>query len=365
MAFLPFGEMLRFPWMFHAALRVLDVFVGILFFLTVVFKHTDYKDALKKNKSVLLFTGILIVSNLWSFHNSTVSSALYLFRTILYLQIPLILDSLMKTINRKKTLTILQIGSAILICSAVFQYYLYPAIQNLFYLGYDSHYYRAVGLFLDPNLLGLVLVFIVLLLIHIPKSPVRILMLGAALITLALTFSRISILSLIVGVGIIFIGKRISYKMLFLCATIVGSVLVFIPKQLGEGNKLFRTNSIVAKTEAWQLGVGLWRQNPLIGIGFNNSQLYKPTIRPTAASIKIPDNSFYGLDSTVLTLFVTSGILGILGYFSVIAGLLRINSPLHTALTIAYFIHSFSTNSFLTPTVFLYFMLVYKLTERK
>ena len=364
-ALLPMGELLRFPWIHATSLRILDILVVLLLFCVFIFRKKDYQKALQKNWYFLFFSAILIVSHVWSIHNSTLPSVLYLGRTLLYFQIPLLLDSVKGIINLCKVTTLLLIGSGILVISALFQYLFYPALANLYYLGYDVHYYRAVGLLVDPNLLGIVLVFVILYCLYTYKSPARLVLVITALVVLALTFSRISIICLFIGVLVIFLKKRVSYTALLFCAAIVGLMLLFIPRQLGEGNKLLRTNSIVAKSEAWQKGLQLWQKTPLLGIGFNNSQLYKPTVRPFAASIEIPDNSYYGLDSTILTLLVTTGIIGILAYLLLFGRLLRINDSLKVALTLIYFVHSFSTNSFFTPTVFLYFMVLYHITEQK
>lgn len=362
---IPFGELARITLPHAVSIRLLDTIVAILVVGTIVRTRANYISAFKENKGFLVLSLILVASHLWSIQYSTLSSVLYLVRTLLYFQLPLTLGFILPGVTKKNMQLLAVIMSFILVASSLVQYFLYPPLQNLLYLGFDPHYYRAVGLLLDPNLIGILFVFIILYFINRKKTPLTLFLLGITLISILLTFSRISFLCLGIGLFFLLIHKKLSSMFVFVCIAGMAFLFILIPKQLGEGNKILRTNSINAKSEAWHLGIKLWKTNPLLGIGFNNSQLYKPTDQRSFATITVRDNSFYGLDSTVLTLLVTTGIIGIIGYFLLFRGLLQTHNALNIALILAFLLHTFSTNSFFTPTIFVFFLILYQSIEHR
>lgn len=364
-AVLPLGELLRFTFPGSVSIRVVDCIAILLSLLTLLTRISDCKKSVKNNVGYVMLAGVLVLSYLWSFGNSSTSSLLYLFRALLYLQLPISIDLLVNDTNIKTIKKLLSFSFALLVISAIAQYFLYPPLQNIAYLGFDPHYYRAVGLLMDPNLIGTLFVFIILFLLHGKKTVSAMFLTAITIITLFLTQSRISLLALGLGAVLLMFRKQINTHMLLICVSVLTLAFMFIPKQLGEGNRLLRTNSIVAKTEAWQLGISLWQDNPLLGIGFNNSHLYKPTQKRIFGNIEVRDNSFYGLDSTILTLLVTSGVLGVLAYLYLFRKLVSDKSVLASTLATVFFIHTFSTNSFFTPTVFVFFVILYRITRQK
>ena len=102
-----------------------------------------------------------------------------------------------------------------------------PDLRALKSLGWDDHYFRAVGPLLDPNFTGSILVVTIISLIgflglNFHKHPmIRYGIAGLFGITLAITFSRSSWLSLLIGMSLISIPVIIKLKIQFWRASII------------------------------------------------------------------------------------------------------------------------------------------------
>ncbi len=79
------------------------------------------------------------------------------------------------------------------------QFFMYPDLRNLMYLGWDPHYYRLFSTLLDPNYMGLLLVFTLLMGFGIFTKKHSVWIIAGQLVTfvaLLLTYSRSSFLAL-------------------------------------------------------------------------------------------------------------------------------------------------------------------------
>lgn len=353
---LPFSELLRFEVVETIRLRFLDLLAIAFLFLHLVKKH--FKLTLDIPLQFFIFTlGLSFISNLSSFN---FPSLLYLLRTLVYLQIPSILSSLKLNQRQKQTINILfLLNLAILLLTGFIQYFFYPNLRNLIYLGYDPHLYRLFGLFLDPNLFGIVLVwFCFWILKNYQKQHLQLLLLPPTITAILLTYSRITWLVLITAATYAVFKRKSYLKYLFLLLLLFLFSLPSLPKKFGEGTKIFRSSTIISKYHAWQQGLKLVVTKPLLGIGFNNLPLYK-----LAKTTK--DNAIFALDSSLLTLVVTTGILGVFTYLYFFWSLFTKKSFFQQLFALTFFIHALSTNSFLTPTIFVYFALFWQLTNQR
>ncbi|MEK7141257.1 MAG: O-antigen ligase family protein, partial [Patescibacteria group bacterium] len=194
------------------------------------------------------------------------------------------------------------------------QFFVYPDLRNLWYLGWDPHYYRVFATLLDPNYVGILLVLTIFVWIYIwvNNKKLRIwfvplfMIAGAALI---LTYSRSSYLALIGGTSVV-IGflKRWKIGLILILTFLVA--IVYSPKPGGDTLSLDRYDSSVARIQNWGQTITRIRERPVFGYGFN----VVPFLDKEAASA-LPGRSGAGIDSSILFVAATTGIVGLASYF--------------------------------------------------
>lgn len=341
--FLPFNEVFRVHLFNGIFIRPIDIIV-ISFNLYLLIKQQKFEK--KFSIASILLAGSLTISLVVNLSQSQLSSFAYLLRFLNYL---LFLNLVRKSAKRfsKKSLEICLI---FILLSGFIQYFFYPDLRNLLYLGYDPHLYRLFGLELDPNSIGLIFLWsICWFLVYKNYLIVSLFVLG-----LILTFSRISwgifvILSLIVGYNF----KH--FKVLGLCLLLLVVIVIIIPKRFGEGNNLLRVNSIYAKQKSFNKTLNLLKKNYIFGVGFNNLPYYQNTKNKT----NISDNSQYGIDNSFFTIVATSGIFGLITYLYFFIWLWKNGKFWQKMLVLCYFLHSLSVNSFFGGSTFVLFSILY------
>lgn len=172
------------------------------------------------------------------------------------------------------------------------QYIFLPDMRFLAQYGFDDHYYRLIGSFIDPNFTGAILSSLSALMIIRKKY------LYAAVLVLALvlTFSRASYLSFVITVGYYFVFKSRSLAKIGL-TTLALVVLVFLaPKPFGEGVNLLRTFSIFSRIETSVAGLELFSESPIIGWGYN--------------SVSNLQGLSYSIDNSFIFILATTGVFG-------------------------------------------------------
>jgi len=356
---LPWGNLLRFEIFPNIFFRLLDLLAVILICLIALQKGLGYFHLfITRYRPVLLFGLLLVVSNLLpSQYDTTLGSLFYLARTLSYLLlIPYFFERLYP---KSLPLTaIIRLSLVIVLTTGLVQYWLYPDLRNLFYLGYDPHAYRMFGFYFDPNVFGILLVWTIFFCLKYPH-PTNRLLIPLTVISLFLTYSRISYLAFIIAMSYyLIVQKKIWLLTLFGMGFII--ILLLLPKHFGEGTNLLRTNSILGKVATLKLVKETLDHNSwAAGIGFNNVNQIK--ISPDS---NLPDNSQYGMDSSFLTVLTTTGLLGVFGYLWLIGSFLRPKDWFARTLTLTFFAHSLSVNSFFTPGILFYYLLLISLTVK-
>jgi hypothetical protein len=225
------------------------------------------------------------------------------------------------------------------------QYFIWPDFTYFDIANWDPHLYRLVSTYFDPTFTGLIYLFFLIKVFLDKKIPYRWPILIVTYIALALTYSRSTLLSLVFAFTYIsWKNKKIS---IFLSTLVLIILTIFLlPRQPGEGTKLERTSSIKAKIENYQEGFGLFKQHPLLGIGYNNIPFFKKTNNEMS-------HANGGFDSSLLTIFITTGLIGgilfILGFKKIF---IKSNIIIQSCF-IATIIHSLFANSLLYPWVLL------------
>jgi len=103
-------------------------------------------------------------------------------------------------------------------------------------------------------------------------------------------------------------------KYFVILASIFLVLLILVPRIASEGTRLERTASIFARVENYQQTLEIIKRNPLFGVGFNNLcpariSLFKGDVESHACS---------GSDSSVLLIFSTTGIIGLIVFLYVV-----------------------------------------------
>jgi len=247
-------------------------------------------------------------------------------------------------------LALVLISLSYLVFLAGAQYFLVPDIRFLAALGWDDHYYRAAGTLFDPNFLGSLTILLLLGLwsvrSEIPKTVVRSTAV-AALIVLALTYSRASFLAFFVAGGYLAWKSRARVRLAIL-PTLIGLCMIgglfWLSSSIigGEGTNLLRTTSISARIENTFVPLTHFSvQDWIVGQGmFTHSH---------SESVWIPDN---------LVILILSG-MGIVGFVLWMCVAVRafVRWRHHTtliAIWISVIVHAQFNNTLLEPFHILY-----------
>ena len=273
--------------------------------LVVVLLILLFKYRLKPLKEIsrvgLVFFAILVLSLLNDFGNyslfENVVGFFYLLRLALYGAFLVYVgygakkNAQLKTSLRKAVLII----TVMTVITTVTQYFLYPDLRNLLYLGWDPHLYRAFGVFFDTAIAASIF-GIIFLFSSAPAAKI------IYLIFLIFSFSRGNYLALTVSLVYIFWQKKL-FKKLFIFLIIFLFLIFIAPKPAGEGAKLSRTFSIVSRFEDYREGLALFLKKPILGYGYNRLRYARG----------IEDSHAASFSSSYMTILASSGILGLFG----------------------------------------------------
>ena len=135
---------------------------------------------------------------------------------------------------------------------------------------------------------------------------------------LLLTYSRSSYLALFAAIVAIAIFKK-QFKLILVIVVFLLS-LFLLPRPGGEGVKLERLVSAKQRLSNYQLGLEFWRQNPVFGLGFNTLKYYRDNPASHSAS---------GLDSSLIFVLATTGMVGMLAYLNLLKSLWQSRGPFY------------------------------------
>lgn len=333
----PFGQLFKVGFT-----NVFDLAVLLLAIITVL-KKPKYPKWYKYFFNFLLFCvfGLALNYSLTTIHNT-----LYLVRLWSYSMIAVyILNYGLKPqlINYKSLITVAVVAAVF----GFIQYLFYPDFRALAEFGWDDHYLRMVGTFFDPAFLGLIFVIALVLTINKKNNLIT------PFLSLALlfTYSRVSIL---LGLLVLLWNKKL-FTILFLLFA-----FALIPKNIGEGTTITRTASATYKLQNYIESFEIIKFSPIYGVGFNNVCDSKAKILPTQTNSK--SHSCPGLDASVLFLFATTGVIGLMLFVNFILqvrnSIFTGHSILNTTFTIIL-LHSLFSNSLFYPhIIFWMFVLV-------
>jgi glycosyltransferase involved in cell wall biosynthesis len=356
---IPFGQLLRVQLTNTISIYLFEVLMALAcgwWVLQTLWQRLRIRLT-AISRSLLVFSAVLSLSliiNIPVLSGMFVSPLLYLARLLLYVAFYVVGEQLVLAGNFRLPFKRLLVWiGALLVLVGLGQYVFWPDTRFLYYLGWDDHYYRLIGAYLDPAFTGLMLV-LTLVVLEFRRGWMSRAWYTCGLLALALTFSRSSYV-VFAAVMIFLAWRRKAMIPSLVKLFLLGLLVVLIPKPGGEGVNLARTYSVESRAESVTTGWDVVRRSPLFGVGFN---AYREVTQIRDRGLPIhpssPDNSF------VLAL-VTSGLMGLATYIALWFTWLKVawkNQMVFTSL-IAIGLHSFTNNSFFYPFVLLWMFVLW------
>lgn len=353
----PFGQLLRIS-IFNAS----DVLAAVSFIYVILTnkKSLSVLNPLKSFLTIALFSLLYSVFNFKSIN--VLVGVLYLLRITLYFYLCKLSFNVIREDPKLKQVilnSLLAVSSAVAIFGWV-QYFFYPDLTSLKYLGWDDHLYRLVGTFLDPGFTSLIIVFGAV--ISFVKK--KYLLLAFFAVTLAFTYSRAGYLALTASLFFAsFLFKR--FKTFFIVLIYFLVIIFLLPRPAGEGVNLTRMYSISSRIDNYKETFEIFKKSPVFGVGFNNICLARKIY---LKDVDLSSHSCSGSDSSLLLILATTGILGFMVFVSSVSKMLLslkrgYCAKVFLVLISALFVHSFFVNSLFYPWVMGYLAISASLTE--
>lgn len=341
--------------------EVIILFIIIFYAIRIILikKAKLCKKITSIEKAILIFLSILLLSFINGFAQFTLSQNtvgfLYFGRLCMYFLFFFTLTHWNSKNNEQSQKVICKgiiMFSILTIIFSYLQYFLYPNLRNLSYLGWDPHYYRVFGLYFDTSTAGIlyVMLFFWLTTQKCPyKRFVRVSSISLIILIL-LTYSRIAYITFIVSVILFFLKKASLFKIsLFICGIVV---LIFIlPRPSGYGGQLTRTYTINARMNDYKKGLMLWLKKPIIGYGYNRIRYLSN--RPHTFS-----HAGASFPSSYLTILVSSGLVGLFSFLFLFYSLFRYASHNGKLLVFIVAFSSLFDNIFLNNFVMTIFFMM-------
>jgi O-antigen ligase len=349
--------------------------------VSLIFSFFVFALAIKRELSlppvsilVLIFVLFALVSLVNSLHlfpfNQVLVGSLFLLRFVLYFFLYLIVANIVQKENVVFWLSVLLGVGFALAFLGFLQLVLFPDLSFLAAYGWDPHVGRLTSTFLDPNFVGLFLVFsfnLSLAMFYFKKNFGKFFLLFPLIffIALILTFSRSSYLAWIVSLFSfgLFFSKRL---LLFFLPLFLLSI-IFLPR-MAERISGAASLDITAQARviSWQNAVQIIKDNSLFGVGFNNYRFAQ--MQYGFFGFERPEGGMSGAgsDSSLLLVLATTGILGFVTFLTFLARIFSLSFTLKNssvaALTvfsslIALLVHSIFVNSIFYPWILAWFFI--------
>jgi len=289
----------------------------------------------------------------------------YLLRWIIYSGLYFVLTDILKKNNQLRNKLYKLMVSAGIIAAALglIQYIFLPDIRPLTVFGWDPHYGRVVGSYLDPGFTALIYV---LALILIGTNLGYGIIFVFVYLALALTYSRSGYLAYLTGMTIIaWYKKSIKFWLIVLSAGIL--TILLLPRPKGEGVKLERQSTIWARINNWKQALTISSSKPVFGVGFNTYRYVQKEWGFLDASDWQVSHAGAGADNSFLFVLATTGIIGLISYLGIIGQIKkrfweRKNITIISTIG-AVMVHALFNNSLFYSWVMIWLWLIIALNE--
>ena len=345
----PFGQLINIG-RFHP--------IDLVAWLGMLFIFEKKPDIFKYLKNFILLALFSLVISLSFLNLSEIEiGLLYFLRFLFYILFFIMIWNFVKVdvkIKDKIFYSLIFVSVA----TAIFgwaQYIFLPDLRDLKYLGWDDHYFRLVGTFLDPGFTGIILVFGFLLALTkfvYKKRPGIFFLLIFLMLTIAFTYSRASYLALFAGIFTISFLKK-TFKVSIFLTTFFLLLVLLLPRPSGSGVQLERTYSIKSRFVNYSETLSIFKKSPIFGAGFNNICVSRQKLLGVG---DFGSHSCSGSDSSLLLVLATTGIIGFVVFIHAIYKILRsINKDIYGmafySSFVALAVHSLFVNSIFYPWI--------------
>lgn len=384
----PLGEIIRFDFGNGIAILLNDALVSLVVISWLFWRFLNRKNLQRSlTKPIFIFIAISLLSLIVSIKTLTpfqsFVSFLYLLRFGLYAGLYFVVSDFHPAFKRKIPLFMILSG-IIIVWGGYIQFFFYPSLRNLYYLGWDEHLYRMFSSFLDPNFLGAFLVLNFLLIGGMffnylkDKKWKRIGLLGVlgmlTLVAVFLTYSRGALLMLLTStfVFLVMMGKR-----RWLIGFLIISVLIFLllPKAFQtEGTNFFRVVSSQARLRSAENALIIFKENPVLGVGFNAYRYAQHRYGFIKGEKWQVSHGGAGVDNSFLFVLATTGIVGFIAYLYLWIKIFQSNikasikgyiSLVVIASSLGLFVNSFFINSLFYPFIMEWMWILIGLKENR
>ena len=326
----------------------------------------------------LFIAGLSLLLNSFSYKPLEILfSSMYLIRWMLYgLLYFIVAKGVLDTRTWLRGLLFSGFAVAVL---GLIQYVLYPTLRNLYYLGWDEHYYRLFSTFLDPNFVGLYISFAIFLclygLVRHKGKMLWVLVLSILSGALLLTYSRSSFVSFLAGSSTLIVLLK-KFKQGFAVLTIFILIIFILPNRGRDILRLTRSESALARIGNWKVSFDLFLEKPMFGHGFNTIRFLQMQ-RGWMSDTPFVSRSAGGLDNSFLFIAVTTGIMGLASYLMILGAMMRMGielqrvkggshlGALYLSTLVAMSIHSLFVNSLFYPWILLWVWVFTGVVENK
>jgi len=328
----------------------------LMFFLLIFYffklKFSPFKKLWENNRWIFWGFGYLFFSFFLSFFKylpfENLVSFLYLLRLFFYFIFFLYFYFYYQKKSKKEVIFCFIIFSFLTIVSSFLQFFLYPNLRNLAYLGWDVHQNRIFGLFFDTSLAASIYGLVFLFWLNYKKSKFFY-FLPFFFILIYFTYSRFVIFSFFITLFFFFLKKSLIKNFLLILTIFVFLIFLF-PQRSGVGVNFNRIFSIESRIKENILGIKIGFKNPLFGIGYNRIRFFRQKNNLLWKSDFNIYHAASSFQSTYVTIFVSSGILGLFFFWRGLFKLIKSNQHIFY-LIIFIGISSFADNLLLHPFI--------------
>jgi O-antigen ligase len=348
----PFGQLARWELVagnYSIPIHLADVVAGIFLLVFLIFRPS--KPPLFRHIKNFLYLCLFSWLTAWEIFGSPLVAVggLYLLRLWAYAAFFVLVWNISRQEEERKRLFNLLLGiSCAVAIFGWFQYVFYPDVRALLEWGWDEHLYRLVGTFLDPTFTSIILVFGFILALAKKKTGLALFF----LLTVAFTYARAGYLALLAGSLAILAARHKVNSFLFVALALL-TILIILPRPAGEGVKLARTNSILARFENYGQTIGIFAKSPLLGVGYNNFCLARNVY---LGDTETASHACSGSDASLLLILATTGVLGLLVFGKLVLEIFRgiqadIYGTAFIGSSMALAVHGIFANSYFYPWV--------------
>lgn len=330
---IPLGQFGKIPFgSENVNLYIFEILILVIFFVWLGFGfgvRKSFRPSILLG-FILFFVAIAFISLLngyrWLNLKEWVISGLYLLRFVIYSCLFVVIYDIIQESKRPhalvRNITNLLILSGVLLSLFGFiQLIIFPDFSQLDpSLGWDPHYNRLLSTFFDPNFLAAYLVLTLTLIVTLflyseypmPKFLLTLNFL-IVFIALVLTFSRSGYLMFAVTTAVIGVLK--SRKLIILALLLSLTAYLLVPRvQTRIAGGVDPDDSARFRFESWKKTLVIIKEYPLTGVGFNAYRYAQSRYGFFSFEEPLGGHAGAGSDSSLLFVFATTGIFGLLSY---------------------------------------------------